>query len=107
MDKHCLVRISDWAKPAEAISTKLEEPRKYWIILLNDDYTPMDFVVEVLQRFFGMTEALATQVMLQIHRQGKAICGKFTRDVADTKVAQVNDYARVNEHPLLSCIEPE
>ena len=84
----------------------LEEPRKYKVFLLNDDYTPMEFVVEVLKRFFHMSETVATQVMLQIHLDGRAVCGFFTRDVADTKVVMVNDYARVNQHPLLCGMEP-
>jgi ATP-dependent Clp protease adaptor protein ClpS len=82
-------------------------PRKYKVVLLNDDYTPMDFVVEVLRHFFHLNEETAVQVMLQVHIQGKGVCGLFTRDIAETKVAQVNDYARTNQHPLLSSIEPE
>jgi ATP-dependent Clp protease adaptor protein ClpS len=89
------------AKPA------LKKPRLYKVLLLNDDYTPMDFVVEVLKSFFSMDESAAVQVMLQVHLQGKGICGLFTRDIAETKVAQVNDYARKNEHPLLCSMEPE
>ncbi len=84
----------------------LEEPRKYKIILLNDDYTPMEFVIEILKRFFHMSEAVATQVMLQIHLEGRAVCGFFTRDVAETMVAMINDYARGHDHPLLCSIEP-
>ncbi len=85
----------------------LKVPKKYKVILLNDDYTPMEFVVEVLKRFFHFHEELATQVMLQVHILGKGVCGVFTRDIAETKVAQVNDYARSNEHPLLCTMEPE
>lgn len=87
--------------------TENKAPRKYKVVLLNDDYTPMDFVVEVLKRFFHLNEEIAVQVMLQVHIQGKGICGVFTRDIAETKVAQVNDYARMNQHPLLSSMEPE
>lgn len=82
-------------------------PRKYKVILLNDDYTPMDFVVTVLKSFFYLPEEVATQIMLEIHIQGKGVCGVFTRDVAETKVSQVNHFARCNEHPLLCVMELE
>ena len=85
----------------------LKEPHKYKVVLLNDDYTPMDFVVEVLKHFFHFNERLAQQVMLQVHLQGKGVCGIFTRDVAETKVFLVNDYARTNQHPLLCSMEQE
>ncbi len=87
--------------------TEVKEPRKYKVILLNDDYTPMDFVVRVLQQFFQHSEEKATQIMLQIHLQGRSICGIYTRDIAETKVVQVTDYARQNDHPLLCGMEPE
>ncbi|ABC29161.1 uncharacterized conserved protein [Hahella chejuensis KCTC 2396] len=73
--------------------------------MLNDDYTPMDFVVEVLIRFFNMSEPKATQVMLAVHTQGRAVCGVFTRDIAESKAAQVNQYSSECEHPLLCEIE--
>jgi ATP-dependent Clp protease adaptor protein ClpS len=98
------VRV-DVSDPEAKNSLKL--PRKYKVVLLNDDYTPMDFVVEVLERFFHLKEEIAVQVMLQVHVQGKGICGVFTRDIAETKVALVNEYARINQHPLLSGMEPE
>lgn len=85
----------------------LKKPKKYKVILLNDDYTPMEFVVDVLKQFFHFNEELATQVMLQVHISGKGVCGVFTRDIAETKVALVNDYARSNQHPLLCTMEPE
>ena len=91
---------------AEALPA-LKQPKKYKVILLNDDYTPMEFVVDVLKQFFHLNEELATQVMLQVHILGKGICGVFTRDIAETKVALVNDYARSNQHPLLCTMEPE
>lgn len=84
---------------------KLQPPPMYSVILLNDDYTPMDFVVEVLLRFFPMTAEKATQVMLHVHTRGRAVCGVFTREVAESKVAQVNEYARINQHPLLCTME--
>ncbi len=88
-------------------SPKLKEPRKYKVILLNDDYTPMDFVVDVLKQFFHLTEDDATRVMLQVHIQGRGVCGVFTHEIAETKVVLVNDYARMNQHPLLCRMEPD
>lgn len=85
----------------------LKQPKKYKVVLINDDYTPMEFVVDVLKYFFHFNEELATQVMLQVHVLGKGICGVFTRDIAETKVAQVNEYAKNNQHPLLCMMEPE
>ena len=80
---------------------KLQPPRQYQVILNNDDFTPMDFVIEILMRFFNMNSELAADVMLKVHYDGKAVCGIFSADIAQTKVAQVNQYARDNEHPLL------
>lgn len=84
---------------------QLKRPPMFKVVMLNDDYTPMDFVVEVLQTFFAMNREQATRIMLQVHTQGKAVCGVFTRDIAETKAAQVNQYARENQHPLLCEIE--
>ncbi len=84
---------------------KLKKPPLYKVIMLNDDYTPMEFVVHVLQLFFGMGHEKATQVMLAVHTSGSAVCGVYTRDVADSKAGQVNNYARKNQHPLLSQVE--
>ena len=84
---------------------KTKKPSMYKVLLLNDDYTPMDFVVDVLMKFFGMNEEKATQVMLLVHTQGKAVCGVYTRDIAETKAAQVNQYSSECEHPLLCEIE--
>jgi len=84
---------------------KLKEPQMYKVILLNDDYTPMEFVIEVLQMFFGMDREKATQIMLAVHTSGKATCGIFTRDIAETKSAQVNQHAKESQHPLVSDIE--
>lgn len=84
---------------------KLKRPSMYKVVMINDDYTPMEFVVETLEIFFGMDREKATRVMLTVHTQGKATCGVYSRDVAETKAAQVNQYARDNEHPLLCEIE--
>lgn len=84
---------------------KLKKPPLFKVILLNDDYTPMEFVVHVLEHFFNMNREQATQVMLHVHTRGMGVCGVFTKDVAETKVAQVNDFARENQHPLLCTME--
>lgn len=84
---------------------ELKPPSMYQVVLLNDDYTPMEFVVEILEMFFNMGREKATQVMLAVHTQGKGICGIYTRDIAETKAAQVNQYAKDSEHPLLAEIE--
>lgn len=86
---------------------RLEIPRKYKVLLLNDDFTPMDFVVMILKSLFRLDEATATEIMLQVHTQGKGVCGVFTRDIAETKVAQVLQMAQHHEHPLLCVMEPE
>ena len=80
---------------------------RFQVILNNDDYTPMDFVIEVLQRFFNADMDKATQIMLSVHHHGKGICGIFTAEIAETKVVQVNSYARDNEHPLLCSMEKD
>lgn len=84
---------------------ELKKPPLYKVVLLNDDYTPMEFVVEVLEVFFRMNREQATHVMLTVHTKGKGVCGVYTRDIAETKAAQVNQYARDNQHPLLCEIE--
>lgn len=84
---------------------KLKRPPLYKVVLLNDDYTPMEFVVEVLESFFSKSREEATQVMLMVHTKGKGVCGVYSRDIAETKAAQVNQYSRQNEHPLLCEIE--
>ena len=89
---------------AEAEPT-LKRPPMYKVILLNDDYTPMEFVVHILERFFAMNREKATQVMLAVHTQGSAVVGIFPRDVAETKSEQVNRYAQENQHPLVSRVE--
>lgn len=85
---------------------ELKPPRRYQVVLLNDDYTPMEFVVDVLARFFGLSLEQSTRLMLQVHHQGRAGVGNYPRDVAETKVALIIDYARQHEHPLLCLAEP-
>jgi ATP-dependent Clp protease adaptor protein ClpS len=84
---------------------KVKRPPLYSVVMLNDDFTPMEFVVHVLESFFSMDREKAVRVMLQVHTQGKSVCGIFTREIAETKVSQVNDYARENNHPLLCTME--
>ncbi len=84
---------------------RTKKPSNYKVLLLNDDYTPMEFVVLVLQKLFSMSIEDATRVMLQVHQQGLAICGIFTYEVAETKVTQVIDFARENQHPLQATLE--
>lgn len=84
---------------------QLAPPPRYKVVIMNDDYTPMDFVVEVLESFFNMDREKATRVMLTIHTEGQATVGIYTRDVAETKAAQVVDYAQQNQHPLLCRVE--
>ncbi|MDF2445186.1 MAG: hypothetical protein K0S46_422 [Moraxellaceae bacterium] len=84
---------------------QLAPPPMYKVVIMNDDYTPMDFVVEVLESFFNMDREKATRVMLVIHTEGQATVGLYTRDVAETKAAQVVDYAQQNQHPLLCRVE--
>ena len=89
----------------EDAKPKLKPPPLYKVILLNDDFTPMGFVVEILRYFFGMSEEKATRVMLQVHTRGSGVCGVFSRDIAETKVELVNEYSRQNQHPLLCTME--
>ena len=89
----------------EEAKPKLKRPPLFKVLLLNDDYTPMEFVVEILQTFFAMDRSKATQVMLQVHTRGSGVCGVFSRDVAESKVEQVNDYARQHQHPLMCTME--
>jgi len=86
---------------------KTKKPAMYKVLLLNDDYTPMEFVVHVVEKFFSKNRAEATEVMLHVHRRGVGICGVFTYEIAETKVAQVMDFARANEQPLQCTMEKE
>jgi ATP-dependent Clp protease adaptor protein ClpS len=89
----------------EESKPEVARPPLYQVVLLNDDYTPMDFVVVVLETFFNLNRELATQVMLHVHTRGKGVCGVFTREVAETKVTQVNEFSRAHQHPLLCTLE--
>jgi len=89
---------------AEA-TPKTKVPPLFRVVLLNDDYTPMEFVVDVLERFFGMARHAATRIMLEVHTKGKGDCGLFTHEIAETKVAQVTQFSREHQHPLLCTLE--
>ena len=90
----------------ERVPLKVKPPQMYQVVMLNDDYTPMEFVVVVIQEFFGKDRETATQIMLKIHLDGKGVCGVYSRDVASTKVDQVMDAAREAGHPLQCVSEP-
>ena len=98
-------QTADGGLATEVAKPKLKKPRQYKVVLLNDDYTPMEFVVEVLQVFFSLDQEKATRIMLHVHTKGKGVCGVYTREIAETKVAQVNQYSRENKHPLLCEME--
>ena len=98
-------RDSDRGLAVETAKPEVTRPPLYQVVLLNDDFTPMDFVVEVLQVFFAMNREKATQVMLHVHTRGKGVCGVYTRDVAESKVTQVNEFSRMHQHPLLCSME--
>jgi len=95
----------DTGLAVEEAKPELKRPPMFKVLLINDDYTPMEFVVHVLETFFTMDRPTATQIMLNVHSKGKGLCGVFTRDIAETKVAQVNEYSRQHEHPLLCTME--
>ena len=89
----------------ETSKPEVLRPPLYTVVLLNDDFTPMDFVVEVLQVFFALNREKATQIMLHVHTRGKGVCGVYTREVAESKVTQVNEFSRMHQHPLLCSME--
>ena len=101
---------TDWQHEDDTVveesRPKLKKPRMFQAVLLNDDYTPMEFVVELIEQFFYKSRENATQIMLKIHTEGKGVCGVYTEDVAETKAAVVNQYAMDHQHPLLCQIEP-
>ncbi len=98
-------RESDGGLAVQVAKPKLKKPPLFKVVLVNDDYTPMEFVVEVLQVFFSLDQEKATRVMLHVHTKGKGVCGVYTREIAETKVAQVNQYSQEHKHPLLCEME--
>jgi ATP-dependent Clp protease adaptor protein ClpS len=95
----------DAGPSVEEARPKLKRPPMFKVLLLNDDYTPMEFVVQVIETFFALSRDKATQIMLHVHTRGVGVCGVYTRDIAETKVAQVNDYSRNHQHPLMCTME--
>jgi ATP-dependent Clp protease adaptor protein ClpS len=97
----------DHGPVVEEARPKLKKPSLYKVLLLNDDYTPMEFVVEILERFFSKPREQAVQIMLHVHQKGVGVCGVYTHDIAETKVRQVMDCAQEHQHPLQCTMEPE
>lgn len=89
----------------QEVKPRLKRPPLYKVILINDDYTPMDFVVHILEIFFSLDRQTATRIMLEVHTRGKGVCGVYPHEVAETKVSQVNGYSRDHQHPLLCTME--
>lgn len=104
-DKDSIGPGPDRGLAVEEARPKLKKPPLYRVVLLNDDYTPMEFVVEVLELIFAMDRPQATRIMLEVHTKGKGVCGVYTYEIAETKVAQVSGYAEQNQHPLLCTLE--
>ena len=96
----------DSSTVVEEAPPELRKPKMYQVVLLNDDYTPMEFVVELIEKFFNKSRDVATRIMLLVHTEGRGVCGVYTQDIAETKAALVSNYARQYEHPLLCEAEP-
>ena len=103
--RHGDERIDSFDLAVEEARPKLKEPPLYRVVLINDDYTPMEFVVDILESVFGMERTRATQVMLEVHTKGKGVCGVYNFEIAETKVAQVMGIAQQHQHPLLCTME--
>ena len=100
-------RLGDSGLAVQETKPKLKNPRLYRVILLNDDYTPMEFVVIVLEKFFSKPREQAVQIMLHVHQRGTGVCGLYPLEIAETKVQQVMDFAQEHQHPLQCTMEPE
>ena len=107
MPKEITIEPVEQVVVESSVFPALAMPKKYKVVLYNDDYTPMGFVVDLLRHFFYLTEENAIQVMMEIHKKGRAVCGVFTRDVAETIVGLVNEHARLSQYPLLCVVETE
>lgn len=103
--EHNTEHHSGYDVAVEEAKPKIKEPPMYRVVLINDDYTPMEFVVDILQSIFGMERTQATQVMLEVHTKGKGVCGVYNFEIAETKVAQVMGIAKQHQHPLLCTME--
>ena len=98
--------IASFENKAQDLKPKTKKPPMFDVILLNDDFTPMDFVVYVLKEIFNYTNQQANEIMLKVHNEGEASCGIFTKDLAETKSYEVNNLAKINDHPLISVVKP-
>ena len=98
--------IASFENKAQELKPKTKKPPMFDVILLNDDFTPMDFVVYVLKEIFNHTDLVANEIMLKVHNEGQASCGTFTKDLAETKSYEVNNLAKINDHPLISIVKP-
>ena len=98
--------IASFENKVQELKPKSKKPPMFDVILLNDDFTPMDFVVYVLKEIFNHADQKANQIMLKVHNEGEASCGIFTKDVAETKSFEVNNLAKINDHPLISIVKP-
>ena len=98
--------IASSENKVQELKPKTKKPPMFYVILLNDDFTPMDFVVYVLKEIFNHTDQKANEVMLKVHNEGEASCGIFTKDLAETKSYEVNNLAKINDHPLISIVKP-
>jgi len=109
-DDHSDEQLNDSGAGETVLETarpKLKKPRMYRVVINNDDFTPMEFVVHVLENFFSMDRAKATRIMMDVHNSGKGVCGLFTRDTAESKTLQVNNYSKKHNHPLMCSMEVE
>ena len=102
-----LDKEQDYGLVVEEARPKLKKPPLFRVVLLNDDYTPMEFVVQVLEEFFGLDRTAATRIMLEVHTKGKGVAGIYTYEIAETRVAQVNGFSRQHQHPLLCTMEED
>ncbi len=101
------IRESDHSTSVAELKPGLKQPKMFKVLLLNDDYTPMDFVIQVLKLFFHKSNEQAAKIMLQVHYDGKGIAGVYTAEIAETKMSQVNDFSRAHDHPLMCTMEAE
>ena len=97
--------FSTGAVELEEAEVKVDRPPLFTVVIFNDDFTPMEFVVYVIQKFFGYDHAKSTEIMLEIHNKGRGFCGAFSQEIAETKSQQINQFSKENEHPLKSDIE--
>ena len=98
--------ITSFENKTQEVVPKTKKPPMFDVILLNDDFTPMDFVVYVLKEIFNHNEDKANEIMLKVHNEGEASCGVFTKDLAETKSFELNNLAKINDHPLISIVKP-